>query len=473
VSLASRTFRNTALVVGSRAVAKVATFVVVILLWNHLAAADYGRFGAMIVYVSLAQLLADLGTQTVFVRDVARDREEFDRYLGNLISARLLLVVLSALVLAAALRLLAPTLFPYTLGAFALLVTVSYSGLLRSAFYARGTLGYEVLAIIGEAVILLGLTLFAVAHGATWDAFLWVYAASYLFTCLLGLAVIFVVWRERPSPRLDLHFLRGILSSGAPLALGFVITSVYAQVDVVLLQVFTNYRMVGWYVAANKYVDAIAWIPQSAMNAVFPALSLLSVSGKDRVAIAYEKSYRMLAVLAVPLAIGMALTAPSLVRATTPHGYEQVIPALRILALSVVLLFLSNAFIYTLTAINRQSDFTRLALATLGLNVILNLALIPPFGYLGASWAAVLTELGLFVGGWWLVRRHLYALPAVRSIARILLGGAVMGVVVFLLQAQPILLVVVIGAAVYAATLVLVRAVDAQEWRIVRNALMR
>jgi O-antigen/teichoic acid export membrane protein len=471
VSLASRTFRNTALVVGSRAVAKVATFVVVVLLWRHLADAEYGRFGAMIVYVSLAQLLADLGTQTVFVRDVARDRAAFDRYLGNLISVRLLLLVLSGLVLAGALRLLAPALFPFTLGAFVLLITVSFSGLLRSAFYARGTLGYEVVAIIGEAAVLLGLTLYAVDHRASWDAFLWVYAASYLFTCLLVLGVIFGIWRERPSPRLDLAFLRGVLRSGAPLALGFVITSVYAQVDVVLLQLFTNYRMVGWYVAANKYVDAIAWIPQTAMNTVFPALSLLSLSGKDRLALAYEKSYRLLAVVGVPLAVGIALTAPSLVHAV--RGYEQTIPALAILALSVVFLFLNNAFIYTLTAINRQADFTRLALGTLVVNVVLNLALIPPFGYIGASWAAVVTELALFLGGWWLLRRHLYGLRVVRSIARILVSGGVMGLAVLLLRAWPVVLLIVVAVAVYAVALVVLRAVDADEWKIIRNGLTR
>ncbi len=278
--------------------------------------------------------------------------------------------------------------------------------------------------------------------------------------------MIFGIWRERPSPRLELGFLRGVLRSGAPLALGFVITSLYAQVDVVLLQLFTNFRMVGWYVAANKYVDAIAWIPQTAMNAVFPALSLLSVSGKDRLALAYQKSYRLLAVVGVPLAVGIALTAPALVHAV--RGYEQTIPALAILALSVVFLFLNNAFIYTLTAINRQADFTRLALATLVVNVVLNLALIPPFGYLGASWAAVLTELALFLGGWWLLRRHLYALPVVRAIARVLLSGGVMGLAVLPLRSWPVVLVILVGAAVY----VLLRAVDADEWRIIRKGLI-
>jgi len=61
----------------------------------------------------------------------------------------------------------------------------------------------------------------------------------------------------------------------------------------------------------------------------------------------------------------------------------------------------------------------------------------------------------------------------VRSIAGILLGGAVMGTVVALLHAAPVALVVVVAAAVYAATLVVVRAVDRDEWRIIRGVIGR
>jgi len=55
--------------------------------------------------------------------------------------------------------------------------------------------------------------------------------------------------------------LAGLLVAGLPLALGFTVTTIYAQLDIVLLQVFKNFQMVGWYSAANKYVDAVAWIP--------------------------------------------------------------------------------------------------------------------------------------------------------------------------------------------------------------------
>jgi O-antigen/teichoic acid export membrane protein len=469
--LASRTLRNSVLVVSARALAKLGVFVVVVLLLRSLGSERYGRFAAMVVYVTLLGVVADLGLQTVFIRDVSRDRRLFTRYLSNLLSARLLLSVIALALLAAVLRLLSPALFPYTLAGFALLLTTSYSSLLRAVFYIRGRLVYEAVAIVAEAILLLALTLVAVRRHAAWDAFLWVYAASYLFTCLFAFGVLRWRWHQRITIRLEPAFLRGLLAAGLPLALGFTITTIYAQLDVVLLQLFKGFQMVGWYSAANRFVDAVAWIPQSAMGAIFPALSILSAGERRRLAFAYEKSYKMLAVIALPLAIGIGITADSLIHLAAPRGFDQSIPALRLLAPSVALLFVNNAFIYTLTAINRQLDFTRLALFTLAVNVVLNLALIPPYGYLGAAAASTITEAALFAGGWWLLRRHLVPLSIFGSIARVLASAAVMGVVVYLIRSWPLGVVIILGAAVYVLALVVLRALNAEEWSIVRAGL--
>jgi O-antigen/teichoic acid export membrane protein len=467
--LASRTLRNSVLVVGARALAKLAVFLVVVLLWRHLGDERYGRFAAMVVYVTLVGVVADLGLQTVFIRDVSRDRRIFDRYLSNLLSARLVLSIAALVTLAAALRLLSPALFPYTIAGFVLLVATSYSSLLRAIFYIRGRLVFEAFAIVAEAALLLLLTLIAIDRRASWDAFLWVYAVSYLFTCAFALAILYWRWRERVGLRLEPAFIRRLLLAGLPLALGFTITTVYAQLDIVLLQLIKNFQMVGWYSAANKYVDAVAWVPQTAMGAIFPALSMLSIGDRRRLAFAYEKSYKMLTLLGLPLAVGMGLTADSLVHVT--RGFEQSIPALRILAPSVVLLFTNNAFIYTLTAINRQVDFTRLAVVTLAVNVALNLVLIPAYGYLGAAAASTLTEVALFAGGWWLLRRHRLSLRVAGSIGRVLASAAIMGATVYLIRSWPLAIVVVAGVAIYVAALLSLRALDAEEWSILRSGL--
>jgi O-antigen/teichoic acid export membrane protein len=227
--------------------------------------------------------------------------------------------------------------------------------------------------------------------------------------------------------------------------------------------------MVGWYSAANKYIDAVAWVPQSAMGAIFPALSLLGASDRRRLAFAYEKSFKMLAILGLPLAVGLGVMADSIVHFT--RGFEQSIPALRILAPSVVLLFVNNAFIYTLTAINRQLDFTRLALFTLAVNLALNLLLIPLYGYLGAAAASTITEAALFAGGWWLLRRHRLPLSVVRSTGRVIASVVMMGIVMYLIRSWPLPIVVITGAGVYAAALFALGALNAEEWSVVRSAL--
>jgi len=469
--LASRTLRNSALVVGARAVAKLAVFAVVVLLVHHLGAERFGRFATMVVYVTLVGVVADLGLQTVFIRDVSRDRGEFRRYLSNLVGTRFVLSVAALVLLAGALRLLAPVLFPYTIAAFTLLLTTSYSSLLRAVFYIRGRLIYEAVAIVAEAILVLGLTLLAIERGATWDVFLWVYSASYLFTCVFAVAIIRWHWHERIEARLDPAFVRRLLAAGVPLALGFTITTIYAQLDVVLLQTLKGFQMVGWYAAANRFVDAVAWIPQSAMGAVFPALSLVAATESRRLEFAYEKSFKMLAIVALPLAVGIGITADSLVPLAFGHSFDPSIPALRILAPSIALLFVNNAFIYTLTAVNRQVDFTRLSLVTLVVNIALNLALIPPYGYLGAAAASTLTEAALFAGGLWLLRRYRAPVRIVGASVRVIASAAVMGAVLYPIRSWPLAFVAILGATVYVAALFALRALTAEEWSIVRSGL--
>ena len=470
--LASRTLRNSVLVVGARAVAKIGVFIVVALMLRYLRPEEYGRFAAMVVYVTLIGVIADLGLQTVFIRDASRDRQLFLRYLGNLISARLLLLVLTLIALAAVLRLASPALFPYTLAGFALLLTTSYSSLLRAIFYIRGRLGYEAVAIVVEAIIVLLLALYAIRARAGWDAFLWCYTASYLVTSMFAIAVLRLRWHEPITVRFEPALLRTVLLAGIPLALGFIITSIYAQVDVVLLQLFKGFTMVGWYSAANRYIDAVAWVPQSAMGAVFPALSMVAATQKAQLAFAYEKSYKMLALVGLPLAVGIGVMAFPLIRLLAPNGhFDPAIPALQILAPSVLLLFVNNAFIYTLTAINRQLDFTRLSVVTLVVNVVLNLVLIPPYGFTGAAAAATLTELALFIGGWRLLSNQELRLPIVTSLIRVIASALVMGVAVYLVRSWSLVAVGVVGVVVYAAALIIFRALTREEWSIVRSVL--
>ena len=127
-----------------------------------------------------------------------------------------------------------------------------------------------------------------------------------------------------------------------------------------------------------------------------------------------------------------------------------------------------------LSASDRQSSFTWAAGWSLAANLVLNLALIPTFGYLGASWATVLTELVLGAVGWYLTRRHVGSVPVLRLSWRPVLAGLLMGVCVYPfrnLGGVAIAIPILVGVVVYTVASLLVRAVNREEIEFARRAL--
>ncbi|HXA43624.1 MAG TPA: flippase [Candidatus Solibacter sp.] len=428
MSLAARTARNTAMVVAARLLSKVFVFAVVLIVIRSMREANYGRFTSLVVYAALVSIALDLGLRPLFTREVAKDRTRLSPYLNSILSLKLTLSIPVLGILFGAVALGLPSLVPFVVPTFALLIATSFSNQLRATFYAMGQLRYEGIAILGESLVLLAAATVVAVLRLPWWFFLWAYAASYTFTVIYSVVVIVLRFGHRFAFDLQMARLSMLARESLPFGLTFIISTLYFKIDVPILNVFTTFVAVGIYSAAYKYLEAVVFVPQTLMDPVFPALSQLAHENIDRLGGAVVKVYKMLAAVGTPVAVGMVVLAPPIIRYTIP-AFEKAIPVLQVLALGVVFLFVNNVFIYTLNAMGRQSDSTRLALMSLVVNVVLNLILIPlpsPVygGYMGAAWATVLTEVGLFAGGWYLLRKHLFALPVLSSLKGILPAGA-------------------------------------------------
>ncbi|MEA2645290.1 MAG: hypothetical protein QOE92_373 [Chloroflexota bacterium] len=481
MNLAVRTARNTVMVVGARLASKVLVFVVVLIVIRTMGKDNYGKFTSLIVYSALTSIVADLGLRPLFTREVAKRRELLSPYLNSILSLKLVLSLPVLGILFGAVSVGLPELVPFVLPTFALLFATSFSNQLRAAFYAMGQLRYEAIAIMAESLVLLIGAVAVAVLGLEWWAFIWVYAASYAFTCVFSMVVAITRLGHRFAFDLNGARLSMLARESLPFALAFIISTLYFKIDVPILKFFTaGFVAVGIYSAAYKYLEAVIFLPQTLMDPVFPSLSQLAHEAPERLGGAVTKAYKLLAVVAIPVMLGMLVFAQPVIDYTIP-GFGEAVPVLRVLALGVVFLFVNNVFIYTLNAMGRQGDSTRLALFSLVLNVVLNLILIPmpnPLvgGYMGAAWATDLTELGLFLGGWYLLRRHLYAVPVLRSLKGVLpagvLCGLAMAAVVLALGANlPIyVLALVVGAVVYGGGLMLTHAFSADEVALAREA---
>ncbi len=437
--------------------------------------ARFGDFNTVVTVTALvAPVFLDLGFNILYQREGARTPSEIERYLQNLMSARLILAVIALPVLALALYFL--KLSDLLIPGYVLMVLTSYANLLRYTLYALQRLGFEAVAIVIESLLLLGLTLYGAVFNHFGVAyFLWAYVAMYAFDCvffsvlLRRLKIARFRWRFEPA------LLRQWFWMGLPFAVTFVLTTLYWKLDVPLLKLFKSSAEVGWYSFAYKPFEALLFVPITMLGVVLPVLAVYQRSSLDRLRLAVAMFFKALLMLGWPLSVGVVVLAQPLAGLWSGF-FPQSVPALRILALAYTFAFVNNAFIGALTVIDRQATYAKAAGASLVVNLVLNLILIPPFGYIAASWTTVVTEIVLVAAGWWLTERHLGKLHLAAASWRPLLAGVAMGAALYPLrnvQGDSVLLVVLLGIAVYAAAILLLKAMTSEEIQFLRSALRR
>jgi O-antigen/teichoic acid export membrane protein len=469
--LGTRAVGNSVLILAARTISRLVSLVVVIVLANALGDTNYGRYTTLIAYSALVSVIADLGFSPLYTREAARNQKELGDYLGTLLLVKIGLGVAAAVIMAIALDLGAGLTSLIVPGA-ALLIATAYANLLRNTFYAVGRAEFDAIAIIAEIAIQAGLILFGARRHAGVSYYIWAYTASFLFTIVYSLVVIQVFRLGRVRLGLDAKLVRRWIPLALPFAYTAFLTNLYFRADVPILQYFRSFAEVGWYTFAYKPFEALQFVPLAIQVVVYPLLGVYFVTNILQLKIAYERFFKVLVLLGWPLTVGTFVLVHPIGRLF--RLFPQSEASLRILAFGIVFLFANSAFYSMLNAINRQhlnAWATGLAAA---INIVLNLIFIPAFGYLAASTTTVITEAALCAFGWWFVQRNHpeLRLDAIGLSWRILLAGAVMGVVLYPLARFSIAISLPAGGIAYLVAIYLIRAISPEEWRLARHGLL-
>lgn len=472
--LGTRAVSNSVFILAARSVAKAISLVVVIVLANALGDANYGRYTTLVVYSGLVAVVGDLGFQSLYTREAARNRTELGHYLGTLIVVRAALAALAAIVFAIALG-LGAGLSSLILPGCALLIATAYASLLRNTFYSVGRAEFDAIAIVAETLIQAGLIVFGARQHSGVGYYVWAYAASYTFTIVYSLVVISVFRLGRIRLGLDRQLILRWLPLALPFAFTFFLTNLYFRAGFVILQQFRTFAEVGWFTLAYKPFEALQFVPLAIQTVVYPVLAVYFLSDPSRLKVAYGRFFKVLVLLGWPLTVGTFVLVHPINQIFNRSGaFAQSEPALRILSLGIVFLFANSAFYAMLNAINRQGLNAWATALAAGINIVLNLALIPLFGYLGASTVTVVTEAALCTFGWWFVqlKRPELRLPVVQLTWRIALAGVIMGAVLLPLRSLSIFITVPAGFVIYLVAVVVLHAVEREEYEMAEESLL-
>ncbi len=246
---------------------------------------------------------------------------------------------------------------------------------------------------------------------------------------------------------------------GYPIAASLALTVVLSSTDRFLLAVYMDEAAVGAYHAsysiANRTLDVLfLWLGSAGQPALVMALER---GGMDRLKVAAREQLSTFLLIGLPAAAGVALVARPLAEVLIGED-------LRTAAASVTPWIALSALLFGLTAYYFGQAFTlgkktrRLLIAMAipaGLNVVLNLILVPRFGLMGAAWATA-ASFGIGMVATWLIGRRVVALPIPwESLARCGVATGLMALVVSRLPAiggfGELMLDAGVGGLVYAA----------------------
>jgi len=487
-----RGLRNSLMMLAAQLASRVLALGSVIVILHSLGAGYFGQMQTAITYGAIVSVVADLGLSTLYLREGARRPREVDRYLNNMLSLRLPLLALAILVLTGALWLLG--LHSLIVASAALLVGSGLQLLLRNTFYALQRVRWVVVEIVPEALLLLGLVIIGAVLNLGTAYFIWAYTFSYLAAAAYFTLVLLATGVWRPRWRLEPGLIRPWMVMTVPLAVSYVFTTVYWQIDVPILQHFgpatptscptlttLSYCEVGWYQAAYKPFQALLVIPFALRTVIFPLLSVYQREAPERLVVATRKFFKALIALGLPISVGVVVLADQYTSLFSL--YPQASPSLRLLGVTIVFMFADNANAATLLAMDRQRTYAWIVGVGMVINGVLNAVLIPVFehlhpgsGYLVTSANTALTEMGLVLIGLWVLHRLGVRVPVARLSWRLVPPALLMGGFLLLVHPEGRIATVVFtlaGAALYLAALWVIRAADPEERRLIRSALRR
>jgi O-antigen/teichoic acid export membrane protein len=435
----------------------------------------FGRLSFVMVYVGLFELVALFGTGMYLPKAIARDVTALGRYVFNTLAIKLVVtsfLIFCAITLATIIGFERETVLligAYCVGLFFNALNSALTGGLLGTQQMRWPAVWDIArSYAGGAAGLLILL-----NGGSLLAF------GLAFNVACGIPVVANLFKLLPDLRrhgaIDLRLCRTILVGGFPFFILSALVAFYGTVDIPLLEALTDTETVGWYALAYRWVSVPAFFAVSVSTAFFPALSAQGVTITRDFTDMANRALKLVAFVATPAAVGIALVADSFLTLLYNGEFQQAVPLIRLLALQIPVLGIDIVLASVVIAADRQRQWVTVSVAAAVFNPLANLVAIPISeqalgnGAIGAASVTILTEVMLLVAAVAMQPAGVLDRPTTLTLLRMVTASATMVPVVLVLGSTPLPVMIVAGAVTYGIASLALRTVSLDDVRGIRT----
>jgi len=436
-------------------------------------------FGAYSFALSLAYILlivGEMGLPKLVVRELAADRDQVARFVGDLTVLRLATGVASAGIIYAIIAFTSrssDTRLPLFLIGLSYVVFTGLRRFFDAVFQAFEVMKYQALSDLVDILLTFGVgsVLLLRGYGLVGISY------ALMVGAVVSMGVDFMILTRKlaqPVFTLDLAFWKKMVAGAIPFGVIGLVTFVFGYTNTVLVSAFKGDYQAGLFSSAYRIIWAMAVVPATCMTAVFPYLSRMGRESAHRNREVIRRVIKYLACVSLPFCGMLGLFAPQVIRSVYGDSYLSARSALWVLAAIPLFSFTYIPLIDLLNAHYKQRLSVLAILACAGLNVTLCLALAPWLGFMGAAVSTLVSEsfmLGLTLFFAW---RHMRIHPRLLGNWKPALSAvAASAPCLALRSALPFYWLVSVYVLSYLGVLFALRTFDAEDWRIFRSVLPR
>lgn len=394
-------------------------------------------FSSIISYISL---FTCLGIPMYAIREVAKVRGDAVKMSTTTVEILLLHAMLTILGYVAV-AVICMTVYEVqtNIPLFLILSATIFFTAIGCEWFYQGIEDFKYVAIRGIVVKIISIVLLFLLV-KTKEDILW-YGAYTVFGILGGNIFNFIRLRKYVNRNIiDLHSLHPLrhLKPAIHIFAFNVITSIYLQLNTVLLGFLKDVAAVGYFTAATKLMYMTMSVSNSLGSVMMPRASNLIAENKmDEFRNVVQKSYDFIIAISIPLAIGLIFTSKSAVLLLSGDGFYPAILSSQIVAVNIISIGISGVMgiqiLYPLGKINIVIFCTFLGAI---INIIANILLIPDYGHYGIAVAFALTELIVAFSMYLIGKKYIPIQLLKRQHLNYLISGALMGIALFIIAEQ-------------------------------------
>ena len=442
----------------------------VMLLARYLGAEGYGTYQRAESFVFLFSIVANLGLDFILTREVARRSPRVSEYLAGVVTLKLLLwPVCLALVLGFAYARGYQGEFLWGIWCYSVVLLLTGIGqAFDGVFQGLDNMSYTAIVnLVNQFVfVALGGVCVLLHKDLRWILSTLVIAGAVRLAVSMGLLARLRIHWTKPTPATLWYLLR----QSIPIAFAASFVIVYQQLDAVMLGDLKGNAQVGWYKASAKFLLVFTVLRESFLVAIYPVFSAVADGDRRRLGNMVTQAVRYQLIVALYFVLCFVFL-PRVASKLLGREFLNTAHVLPIMAWILVPSTVSITMGRVLVATGNQKRIMVATGLALFVNVGLNLALIPRFGYMGAAVAGATSEIAVALVSVYYVQRYVARTWILRASLRPVIAAVLVGVMLYLLPGLRLYQALPLAGIVYVAGLFAVRTFSAAELSQFRSAL--